>query len=291
MQQLRGRNALLTGAAGGLGHYIARSLAAEGVNLVLSDLPELDLEPLTAELRQRGVAVETVSADLSDAQEAERLVAEAEQALGPLDILVNNAGVEFGGSFLERTPAELELIAQVNLTAVMLTTRAVLPGMLERGAGHVVNLASLAGKSPSPFLASYVATKHGVVGFTHSLRAELGDRGIGFSAICPGFISRVGMYGRLEDKVKDDPPPPLTPRPPERVGEAVVKAIREDRAEIVVASRAVRPLILLSAMAPRLAARLTRNRRAREFSEDFMRAKEAAPRTEGEKRALSSAKE
>jgi short-subunit dehydrogenase len=291
MQQLRGRNALLTGAAGGLGHYIARSLAAEGVNLVLSDLPELDLESLTAELRPRGIAAESVVADQSDAGEAERLVGAAEEVLGPLDILVNNAGVEFGGDFTERTAAELELIAQVNLTAVMLTTRAALPGMLERGSGHVVNLASLAGKAPSPFLASYVATKHGVVGFTHSLRAELGDRGIGFSAICPGFISRVGMYGRLEDNVNDQPPPPLTPRPPEQVGEAVVKAIREDRAEIVVASPAVRALILVSAMAPRLASRLARNRRSREFAEDFKRAKEATPRTAGEKRALSSAKD
>jgi short-subunit dehydrogenase len=290
MEQLRGRNALLTGAAGGLGAYIARSLAAEGVNLVLSDLPELDLVPLVAELGQRGVAVKTVSADLSDARQAEQLVGEAEEALGPLDILVNNAGVEFGGGFIDRTAAELELIAQVNLTAVMLTTRAALPGMLERGTGHVVNLASLAGKTAPPFLASYVATKHGVVGFTHSLRAELGDQGIGFSAICPTFISRVGMYGRLEDKV-DEPPPGLATRPPERVGEAVVKAIREDRAEIVVANRAVRPLILLSAIAPRLTARLTRNRRAREFAEDFARAKEAAPKTEGEKRALSGAKD
>ncbi|MEK6278488.1 MAG: SDR family NAD(P)-dependent oxidoreductase [Actinomycetota bacterium] len=290
--QLRGRNALLTGAAGGLGHYIARSLADEGVNLVLSDLPELEpeLEPLVAELRQRGIVVETVPADLSDAEQAERLIAAAEEALAALDILVNNAGLEFGGGFMQRTPAELELIAQVNLTAVMLTTRAALPGMLERGGGHVVNLASIAGKTAPPFLASYVATKHAVVGFTHSLRAELGEEGIGFSAICPTFISRVGMYGRLEDKVSD-PPPGLATLPPERVGAAVVKAIREDRAEIVVASPLVRPLILLSAMAPRLTTQLFRNKRMREFAEDFSRAKEASPKTAGEKRAVTETRD
>jgi short-subunit dehydrogenase len=284
VKDLRGCNALLTGAAGGLGAYIARALAGEGVNLVLSDLPELELETLAGELRQRGVAVEIVSADLSDGDEAKRLIAEAEGSLGPLDILVNNAGLEFGGAFMQRTPAELELIVRVNLAAVMLTTRAALPGMLERGRGHVVNLASMAGKTAPPFLASYVGTKHGVVGFTHSLRAELRDEGIGFSAICPTFISRVGMYGRLENKVSD-PPPDLATRPPERVGEAVVKAIREDRAEIIVASGLVRPLILLSAMAPRLTTRLLGRRRLREFSEDFSRAKDAAPKTPAEQRA------
>ena len=80
-------------------------------------------------------------------------------------------------------------------------TRIVLPGMLERGRGHIVNMASLAGKVPPAYLASYAATKHGVVGFTHALRAENGDEPVGFSAICPGFVSRVGMFGRLEHLV------------------------------------------------------------------------------------------
>ena len=114
-----------------------------------------------------------------------RLAAWAEEALGPLDILVNNAGIEFGGPFGGTTQAELEAIVAVNLLAVMDLTRLILPGMLERSRGHVVNIASLAGKVPRRYLASYAATKHGVVGFTHALRAELGTKPVGFSAICP----------------------------------------------------------------------------------------------------------
>src|SRR5918996_3730526 len=101
MEQLRGTSALVTGAAGGLGQYIARALAAEGVNLVLSDIPGAPLEDLMTELRARGVRVEAETADLSDRPQTEALVGRAEETLGPLDILVNNAGLEFGGPFLE----------------------------------------------------------------------------------------------------------------------------------------------------------------------------------------------
>ena len=273
MKHLRDTNALVTGAAGGLGQYIARGLAAEGVNLVLSDIPGAPLEDLISELCPRGVRVEAETADLSDRPQTEALVGRAEEALGPLDILVNNAGLEFGGPFLENSVDELERITAVNLLAVMLLTHAALPGMLERGRGHVVNIASLAGKAAPQQLASYAATKHAVIGFTHSLRAEHIDSPVGFSAICPAFVGRVGMYGRLEDQVPD-PPGFLGPVPPERVGEAVVRAIRDDRAELIVGSRALRPLVGLYALAPKAFARLSDNRRAREFAEAFGRARE-----------------
>ena len=283
MRELRGRNALVTGAAGGLGGFIARALAAEGVSLVLSDLPEAPHDDLIEELRGRGVTVEWVPADLSDRAEVEGLVGRAEEALGPLDILVNNAGLEFGGEFEKVAPAQIDALLRVNLLAPMITTPAAIPRMRERGGGHIVNIASLAGKSFAPYLATYSGSKHGVVGFTHSLRAELGSEPVGFSAICPAFISRVGMFGRLEGR--PEPPPGLRALPPEHVGEAVVRAIRGNRAEIVVASPAIRPLIALSALAPRIAARLGRNRRAREFAEDFKRAREATPKTPAEVRA------
>jgi short-subunit dehydrogenase len=273
MEALRGSSALVTGASGGLGQYIARALAAEGVNLVLSDIPGAPLEDLLAELRARGVRVEAETADLSDRPQTEALVGRAEDALGPLDILVNNAGLEFGGPFLENSVDELERITAVNLLAVMLLTHAALPGMLERGRGHVVNIASLAGKTAPPKLASYAATKHAVVGLTHSLRAEHIGSPVGFSAICPAFVGRVGMYGRIEDQVPD-PPGFLGPVPPERVGEAVVRAIREDRAELIVGSRALRPLAGFYTLAPKVFAKLSDNRRAREFAEAFGRARE-----------------
>ncbi len=287
MDQLRGRNALLTGAAGGLGGYIARALAAEGVNLVLSDLPEASIEENARALAASGVEVESVPADLGDDEQTQGLVAAAEQALGPIDILVNNAGLEFGGPFLERSAEEIKGLVRVNLVATMMLTQAVLPGMLERGRGHIVNVASMAGKAPFPFLAPYCGSKHGVIGFTGALRAEYANSPIAFSAICPSFVSKVGMYGRLEDAVGRPPTGPLSVVPPERVGAAVVKAVRDERAEVIVNRAGARPLILLSALAPGFTARLGRAGRIREFADRFARAKEASPRTPAEQKVES----
>jgi len=273
VEQLRGRNALVTGAGGGLGAYIARALAGEGVNLAVTDLPGSSVDGLSAELRTRGVQVEHAPADLTDRDERRRLASWAADALGPIDILVNNAGVEFGGPFLDTSPEQLELTVAVNLLAVMDLTRLLLPGMLDRRRGHVVSMASLAGKIPPPQLASYGATKHGVVGFTGALRAELADERVGFSAICPGFVGRVGMFGRLEPYIEGGSVPMGT-IPPERVGDAVVRAIREDVGEIVLNRRPVKPLILLNAIAPGAATRLARLRPIRESMERMRKARE-----------------
>ncbi|MGH2925225.1 MAG: SDR family NAD(P)-dependent oxidoreductase [Solirubrobacterales bacterium] len=272
MEQLRDLNALVTGAGGGLGEYIARALAAEGVNLALTDLPGVPLDELAEDLRRTGVRVEHTPADLADAADRARLVEWAAEALSQIDVLVNNAGIEFGGPFAATTEPELEAIVTVNLLAVMDLTRLVLPGMQERSRGHIVNIASLAGKAPSAYLASYSATKHGVVGFTHSLRAEHGAEPVGFTAVCPVFISRVGMYGRLEDQIAPGPNP-LGTLPPERVGSAVVRALRGNPAEVIVASAALRPIIWLYWIFPGLTTRLARNRRSIDFAERFAKAR------------------
>ena len=271
--ELRGARALVTGAAGGLGRYISRALAGQGTNLAVSDLPGSDVETVAAEARGLGVEARAVPADLTDSADRERLIRDAEDAVGPLDVLVNNAGLEFGGSFTKTTREELEAIATVNLIAVMDLTWLVLPGMLERRRGHVVNLASLAGKLPSVFLASYAATKHGVVGFTHSLRAEYADQPVSFSAICPGFVGRVGMYARVEDQLDTEPPPGLKPVDPQRVSDAVLEALREDRAEVIVIRVPIRPLAALYWLAPKTAGRLLGSRRTREYAEDYARAR------------------
>lgn len=255
MKDLRGKNALVTGAAGGLGQFIARALAAEGVNLALSDLPAADLSEVRGEVRGSGVTAESVPTDLTDIPGLESLVRHAEEAVGPLDILVNNAGVEFTGAFTAHTREELETITALNLLAPMELIRAVLPGMTERGRGHVVNIASIAGKAPMAYFSTYNATKYGLVGLTHSLRFEYGDEPIGFSAVCPGFISRVGMLGRVEDQVEI--PAAMGTMPPEAVGAAVVKAIVENKPEVLVVKRPIRPLIMLAAVAPRAAIRLS----------------------------------
>jgi short-subunit dehydrogenase len=273
MVELRGARALVTGAGGGLGGYISRAVAGQGANLVVSDLPGSEIEARAAELRRMGVEAHAVPADLTDSAERERLVREAEAAIGPLDVLINNAGLEFGGAFTKTTREEIEAIATVNLIAVMDLTWLVLPGMLERRRGHVVNLASLAGKIPSVFLATYAATKHGVIGFTHSLRSEYAGEPVSFSAICPGFVADVGMYARAEADMDTEPPPGLRPVPPQRVADAVLEALREDRAEVIVNRGPIRPLAVLYWMAPKTTVRLLGNRRTRRYAEDYARAR------------------
>jgi short-subunit dehydrogenase len=272
MEELSGRTALLTGAAGGLGGFIARDLAAAGVNLALCDLPGAQLDDLIAELEPRGVRVSVVPADLTETDAIEDLARRAERALGPIDILVNNAGLEFAKGFCEQTREELEAITSVNLLGLMELTRLVLPGMFARRRGHVVNVASIAGRISVPHLVSYAATKHGVVGFTHSLRAEFGSRPVGFTVVCPVFITRVGMYGRLEGYLPS-PPPELATMPPEAVGAAVIRGIRENRAEVLVARPLTRLGALLYAAAPGAFARLAASGRVREFADHFARAR------------------
>jgi short-subunit dehydrogenase len=269
MNELRGRNALITGAGGGLGQYIARALAAEGVNLVLSDVAATPLDERVGEARDAGVEAAEVPADLTDTAGLEGLLATVEAAHGPLDILVNNAGVEFVGPYTSQTREQLETIVSVNLLAVLELTRLALPGMLERRRGHVVNMASLAGKVPAPYFHTYNATKHGVVGFTHAIRSELADTPVSASVICPGFINRVGMFGRIEDRVSQ---PPLGTLPPERVGAAVVRAIRDDVPEVIVSKRPVRPVIALAAVFPGFAQKLTRRLGAVDYAREMAKA-------------------
>ncbi len=270
--ELRGSNALVTGAAGGLGRYILRSLAREGANLALTDLPGEALDSRVEEIAAVAPRVESVPADLAKQKERRALIQAAEEAIGPIDVLVNNAGLEFVGPFSKATLAEIDLITKVNLLSVMELSRIALDGMLERRRGHIVNIASLAGKIPGIYLHTYNATKHGVVGFTHSIRHELMGTGVSATAICPGFISREGMYGRVEAEVKM-PPNPLGTAPPEKVGDAVVRAVLKDRAEIIVNGRpGARALVAVSAVAPRAMIEAAERLGVRETAQEIARA-------------------
>jgi short-subunit dehydrogenase len=237
------------------------------VNLALSDLPGADLRELVTELRGRGVTVESVPADLTDSAGLESLVRHAEEAVGPIDILVNNAGIELIGAYTAHTRDELEAITALNLLAPMELIRVLVPEMTARGHGHVVNIASIAGKVPLSYFTTYNATKFGLIGLTHSLRFEYGDEPIGFSAVCPGFINRVGMLGRVEGKIEI--PPALGTMPPEAVGAAVVKAIVENKPEVIVNKRPIRPIVMLASVAPKAAIRLAERINASEMSRKY----------------------
>jgi short-subunit dehydrogenase len=252
MEELKGRTALVTGASGGIGRQIARRLAAEGMNVVASGRREEVLAELAAELSAQGVRCEAVPAELGDLGSIGSLVERSEAALGGIDVLVNNAGVETVGAFTSCSSEELSAMVDVNLTAPMLLAHRVLPGMLERERGHVVFIASLAGKVGPAYDASYAATKAGLIGLTQSLRAEYRRTPLGFSAICPGFTAGEGMYQRLvEAGIRSNRV--LGETSTERVAARVVEAIRRDSPEIIESGSPVRPLLAAGALWPRLA--------------------------------------
>ncbi|HWX88032.1 MAG TPA: SDR family NAD(P)-dependent oxidoreductase [Solirubrobacteraceae bacterium] len=255
MKDLRGRTALVTGASGGLGTHIARRLAREGMNLAVSGRRENALAQVVEELSALGVKTVAVPADLCDLTRIDPLIEGVESALGPIDVLVNNAGVESVGAFTTYTREELTSMVDVNLTAPLLLTHRLTPGMLERGRGHVVFISSMAGKIGPAFSEPYAATKAGLVGLTQSLRAEYLDAPVGFSVVCPGFIAGDGMYERmLEEGHRSNRMMGETTT--ERISDVVVQAIRENKAEILESGAPVRPMLAVAQIAPGLVERV-----------------------------------
>ena len=171
MKDLRGTTAIVTGASRGIGVYIAKALAEEGVNLSLTARTADELEKVRIDIESMGVTAIATVGDVSSREDRTRLIERTEAELGPVDILVNNAGIDIVRHFHEAPEADFVDTLRINLEAPMLLTRAIVPGMLERDRGHVVNISSGAGKVGVPGEAAYCASKHGLVGFTNALRA------------------------------------------------------------------------------------------------------------------------
>jgi short-subunit dehydrogenase len=258
MRDLRGSTAILTGASRGLGPYIARALADEGLNLVLAARSAADLERVAGEVRERGVRALVVPTDVADPGARAHLLEAALREFGAVDVLVNNAGLENSGFYADSPSDEIERVVQVNLLATLLFTREVLPHMLERGRGHILNMASMAGRAPLPFAATYTATKHGIVGFTHALRTELRGSGVSASAVCPGFVDDAGMYQDMKDETGMKIPVVVGTTKPDKVARAFVKALKADRVELRVNPGPVRLVLALGVFSPSLAQLLTR---------------------------------
>ncbi len=243
-----GMKALITGASRGLGVEIAKTLAAAGVNLVLTARSATDLARVADDIRtltRRSVDVHP--AEIADPHALDGLVA----ASGEVDVLVNNAGIEGACAYDARSRAEIAATIAVNLTAPMLLTHAILPGMLARGRGHVVNVASVAGFLAVPFNEPYSATKAGLIGFTRSLRLTARVRGwpVSASAVCPGFIDGAGMFETLktEHEISIDG---LGSTPLHRVGPAVIDAIENDLPDIFVSDPDPRAIAAMSVSDP-----------------------------------------
>ncbi len=252
MKELSGKVCLLTGASGGIGAQLARRLAAEGMKLALVARRAGPLDALAAELQ--GAAV--FSCDLTRIAEVERMVADVEATLGPIALLVNNAGADDFQHFEDSDPAGISRQVQLNLTAPLVLTRLVLPGMLARGEGHILSMASTAGLVGTPYGATYSATKAGVIAMSNSLRMEFADGPVGFSALCPGFVSGGGMHEAHKAAV-GSAPAALGGTTVDAVVDAAVRIVRDDAPERIVNSSPLRPLIGLGRAMPSLANRLT----------------------------------
>jgi short-subunit dehydrogenase len=244
--ELSERTALLTGATGGLGRAIAAALAAKGAKLILSGRKADALEALAAELPEEGHRV--LPADLAAPGAAERLAAEA----GEVDVLVANAGLPGTGRLPDYSVEQLTGTLRVNLEAPILLARALEPGMLERGSGHMVFISSLSGKSATPLSSIYNATKFGLRGFALGLRADLDPLGIGVSIVSPGTIREAGMYAD-----SGAPPiPGLGTGSPKQVAAAVVKAIEKNKVEVTVAPPQQRLLAHFALTSPGIAVKI-----------------------------------
>lgn len=252
--ELDGARVLLTGGSRGIGPFIARALLARGARVTLAARSADDLERVRHSIGSDRVA--TVAGDVTSQEDREAMVAEAEAAFGPTDVLVNNAGIEAILPFPEYTEDDIHALVATNLDAPIQLCRLVVPGMLARGRGHIVNVASLAGKAPTPYNTVYAATKHGLIGFTYSLRAELHGTGVSASAVCPAFVAEAGFVtAYTEPNVSRGMGTETSPR---RVARAVVRAIERDKPDVVVAGALPQIADVSLAISPRLTTFLAR---------------------------------
>lgn len=185
---LQGARVLLTGAAGGIGSAVAEELARKGASLALLGRSGGDLEPQVERLRAGGRVVHGIGADLLDGAAREAAVTRSDELLGGVDVLVNCAGAASFRSFADESPAALERLVQLNLVAPMLLTRQLLPRMLARGSGRIVNVGSTFGSIGFAWFAAYSASKFGLRGFSEALRRELDGTGVGVTYVAPRAV-------------------------------------------------------------------------------------------------------
>jgi short-subunit dehydrogenase len=258
--QLQGSTVLLTGATGGIGRAVAQALDARGARVLLSGRRAERLEEVRAGL---GGRAETLPADLAD----RRQVAELADRAGVVDVLVANAGLPGSGPLDDFTPEQIDRALDVNLRAPVQLTRALLPGMVERGRGHLVFVSSLSGKVASAGSSIYSATKFGLRGFASGLREDLHGTGVAVSVVFPGFIAEAGMFAEAGVEL----PRWVATRTPRDVADAVVRGIERERAEIDVAPLSLRAGTLAASLAPVTAARIQRRLGSAEVSEALTR--------------------
>jgi NAD(P)-dependent dehydrogenase (short-subunit alcohol dehydrogenase family) len=239
-RSLTGKVAVVTGGARGIGQAIARALAREGAVVAIGDLDEAGARAAAAEL---GGAALGLALDVTDRPSFAAFLDEVERRLGPLDILVNNAGIMPVTPLDEEEDASVTRQLEINLHAVIFGTQQAMRRMRPRGTGHIVNVASLAGRAAGAGIATYCATKHGVIGLSEGARAELRGTGIEVTCVMPGFAATELASGVPDLR--------FVPRvTPEQIAAATVDAIRVPRFDVWVPKR-LSVIIALAAVLPR----------------------------------------
>ena len=198
---------MVTGASRGIGRAIAETLGNEGFALTLSARKPQTLDPTARELRERGFEIESLAADVADEDGIRRLVALHRERFGRLDVLVNSAGIGIGAAVDEQRTSDVDRQFDVNVRAIIVAYRESLDLLRAAGAEHgnalVVNMASVAGKCPQPWLSVYAATKAAVIAYTHAMNKELNADGIKSVALCPGFVD-TDMTDFAKDEIPAD---------------------------------------------------------------------------------------
>lgn len=228
MQNISGKTALITGAGRGIGRATAIALAEEGVNIGLVGRTMENLEKVQEELKSYDVKTAVATADVSDMAAITSAVESIRGKLGPIDILLNNAGISKFGGFMDLTPEEWTNIINVNVNGVYYTTRAVLPEMIERNTGDIINISSTAGQKGGPITSAYSASKAAVIGLSESLMMEVRKKNIRVATMTPSTVA-TDMAVELD----------LTDGNPEKVMQP------EDLAELIVAQLKLNPRVVL----------------------------------------------
>jgi 3-oxoacyl-[acyl-carrier protein] reductase len=201
MGRLAGRACVVTGGARGIGREIALAFAREGADVAVVDLREAQARETASAIAAHGGRAHAVVADVSQEQTVAAAMADAAAALGRIDILVNNAGIITTAPVAEMATSVWDQMMAVNLRSVFLCTRAVLPGMIERGWGRIISTSSQLGHKGAPSMAHYAATKAAIIGFTRSLAYEVVQHGITVNAICPGAVA-TELGGDIPDALR-----------------------------------------------------------------------------------------
>jgi NAD(P)-dependent dehydrogenase (short-subunit alcohol dehydrogenase family) len=227
MEDLAGKVALITGSARGMGKLTAINFAREGSRVVLTDIDEKELQKTTAEMKDAGYEVYSYVHDVSDRDACFKLVEQVEAEVGPIDVLVNNAAIATNETVLDTTEEQYRRITDVNYLGQIWMMQAAVPGMVERGSGHVVNMCSMAGKVAACNLGPYCATKFAFIGITDVIRQELKGSGVEFTIVNPGYIG-TGMFEGA--KV----PFVTSWQDPQKVSDALLVGVKKNKAEVFV---------------------------------------------------------